>query len=331
MAKGQSDQDSTSFVPTGLKVRRHGSDHGSDVDASSPGQDMNTPKRSPQATVSLASVQLPPLGPASATTTAAQTSTTIPPVSPLPTSAPKTGFRPMPVLSILTLICLGILWMLGSWQWDKFVLKSRTPTAIAAAEPVAVAAALEGPNPEYRPVTVEGLIDTRIIKISTVQDAVRGYRIFSPVVLDAGGIFVDRGFVAEDQLNAIVILSGQVNLQGVVRLGARPNAYTPDNDPASDVWYWPDLPAMAANLGIASMAPSQGPAYYVSLTKVDPLGTGDVSVNPYADSKGANQIPPERHLGYALTWWGFGLALIGVYIGLHARTGRLGLGRARPS
>jgi surfeit locus 1 family protein len=70
--------------------------------------------------------------------------------------------------------------------------------------------------------------------------------------------------------------------------------------------------------------------YYVAQSEVDPLATGILSANPYADSKGTNQIEPGTHLGYALQWWGFGLALIGVYIGLHVRTGRLRF-RAAPS
>jgi surfeit locus 1 family protein len=311
MAQGQNENELASFLPKGLKVR---------------GGAPEAPLEVPSAIAEQSAFPAKPLSENEPFVERRK--------APLPSvQEAKGGFRPMPILTIVTLICLGVLWMLGSWQWDKFVLKSAAPSQTTTILPATstVASALEAPNPEYRPVVVDGLIDSRIIKISTVQNAVRGYRIFSPVVLEAGGIFVDRGFVAEDQLNRIVVLSGQVNLEGVLRVGARPNAYTPDNDPASDVWYWPDLPAMALSLGIASMGQAAGPGYYVSLTKVDPLGTGDIVINPYADSKGANQIPADRHLGYALTWWGFGLALIGVYIGMHVRAGRLRFGRLRTS
>ena len=314
MAKSESDGNGSTFLPNGLKVRSNAS------------VALDPKVSNLQATVSRGSVELPPFNHPDAPDVALHS-------LPEPTPQPphRNGFRPMPVLTVLTLICLGLLWWLGSWQWDKFVSKSRAPTAIAAIDPASVAAALEAPNPEYRPVFVDGLIDSRTIKISSVQNGVRGFRIFAPVLLEAGGIFVDQGFVGESDVNLIVVQSGQVRLSGVLRVGARPNQYTPDNDPAQEVWYWPDLPVMAASLGIASMGPVTGsanglaarPSYYVSLSKVDPLGTGDSAINPYADSKGANQIEPERHLGYALTWWGFGLALIGVYIGLQVRTGRL--------
>jgi surfeit locus 1 family protein len=327
MAKGQTDSESPAWVPSGLKVR------GSAPEIT-PLARPNTVSMSVLNTLPLAAEDAAQEGQAQislltdnlsrrSTDNLSETSRLPPEIPP----ANKPGFRPMPVLTILTLICLGILFWLGQWQWVKFVDKSKAPTAIAAIEPTSVAAALEAENPEYRPVIVEGISDPRTIKISTVQGGVRGYRLFSPVVLEVGGIFVDRGFVGEDDVSRVTPPTGQVRLNGVLRKGAKPNNYTPDNDPASDVWYWPDLTAMADMLVIQTTS-SQ---HYVALTQVDPLATGNTIKNPYADSKGANQIEPERHLGYALTWWGFGLALIGVYIGLHVRTGRLVLRRATPS
>jgi surfeit locus 1 family protein len=239
----------------------------------------------------------------------------------------KPGFRPMPILTILALICLGVLISLGQWQWDKYTAKSKTPTAVEAVAPSSVAAALEAPNPEYRPVIVDGFADPRTIKISVVQNGIRGYRLISPVVLEAGGIFVDRGFVGEDELARVIAPTGQVRLMGVLRKGARPNRYTPDNDPGADTWYWPELTAMADMLVMQTTSAQ----FYVALSIVDPLATGTATPNPYADSQGTSQIEPGTHLGYALQWWGFGLALIGVYIGLHVRTGRLSFRRAIPS
>lgn len=238
----------------------------------------------------------------------------------------KAGFRPMPIFSFLTLICLGILASLGQWQWDKYVAKSRAPSEVNAIAPASVAAALEAPNPEYRPVIVDGLADPRTIKISVVQNGVRGYRLMSPVVLEAGGIFVDRGFVSEEDVARTRPQSGQVNLVGVLRKGAKPNRFTPENDPASDVWYWPDITAMSDMLLIQTTSAQ----YYVAMSHVDPLATGKLTKNPYADSAGTSQIAPGTHLGYAMQWWGFGLALIGVYIGLHVRTGRLRFRDAHP-
>ena len=236
-----------------------------------------------------------------------------------PLAGEELGFRPMPVLTILTLICLAILYVLGNWQWTKFVDKSRAPAVAAASEPVSVSAALQSPTPEFVQVQLTGVADPRSVQVRALRDGIAGFRLFSPVVMEDGWIFVDRGFVAEADVAKAPPVSGPVNYRGILRKGAKANSFTPDNDPARQDWFWPDLSAMGASLKLIGGSPS----YYVSLTLVDPLATGQSEINPWADSKGANQIPPERHLGYALTWWGFGFALIGVYTGLHLRTGRL--------
>ncbi|CAN1529114.1 COG3346 Uncharacterized conserved protein [Caulobacteraceae bacterium] len=288
------------WVPAGLKVRGKASGKQTPASTSAPPEMVPEPPAEP------AQEAAPEANPAKAEVKA------------------KASFRPMPVLTVLSLICLGILYMLGDWQWAKYVEKSRAPALSAATAPVSVAAALQSSQPEYRPVELTGLVDPRSVNVRALRDGISGYRIFTPVVLEDGWIFVDRGFVAEADADKVPALAGQISYRGVLRKGAKANSFTPDNDPILKDWYWPDLPAMGASLKLTSGSP----AYYVALNLVDPLASGQTQINPWADSKGANQIPPERHLGYALTWWGFGFALIGVYTGLHIRTGRLRFGRS---
>jgi surfeit locus 1 family protein len=308
MADGQKDTDLNPFVPSGLKVRGAASSKPVVAPRSAPYSDADFPKR--RASDKIAAIIDPALEPLPISD---------PPINPKASKGRRAGFEPMPILTLVTAICLAILALLGSWQWEKFVTKSDAPVEVSAAAPSSVDVALQASNPEFRPVVVEGLMDARTIKISAVQDAVRGYRLFSPVIMEVGSVFVDRGFVSEDDVAKLPSPAGQVRLEGIVRLGAKANAYTPDNEAVRDVWYWPDLKAMADVLLIQPVSNK----YYVALKTVDPLVSGRPVINPYADKKGANQIPPERHLGYALTWWGFGLALIGVYIGMHVRAGRL--------
>jgi surfeit locus 1 family protein len=288
------------WVPAGLKVR--GKTGRKQIPAS--------PKAQP------AMAPAPPVEPVQAVEPEAN--------PPKPATESKASFRPMPVLTVLSIICLGILYMLGDWQWTKYVEKSRAPAVSAATPPVSVAAALQSAQPEYRPVELTGLVDPRSVNVRALRDGISGFRIFTPVVLEDGWIFVDRGFVAEADADKVPALSGQITYRGVLRKGAKANSFTPDNDPILKDWFWPDLPAMGASLRLTGGSP----AYYVALTLVDPLATGQTQINPWADSKGANQVPPLRHWGYALTWWGFGFALIGVYTGLHIRTGRLRFGRS---
>jgi surfeit locus 1 family protein len=318
MAERQTGTDAGSWVPAGLKVRG-GAPVAETPASKTPANDTAT-SAGPSVSPALSFPPLPANDPVAYIVDPALEPA--PHLSPNPNQMPhgrNPGFEPLPILTLVTAICLVILIWLGSWQWEKFVQKSTAPKNIATIEAAPVPVALEASTPEYRPVVVEGLMDSRTIKINAVQDSVRGYRLFSPVVMDVGSVFVDRGFVSEADVSRIAPVVGQVRLNGVLRAGAKANAYTPGNEAVRDVWYWPDIKAMSDTLMIQPISDH----YYVAITQVDPMATGSVTPNPYADSKGANQIPPERHLGYALTWWGFGLALLGVYIGMHVRAGRL--------
>ena len=50
---------------------------------------------------------------------------------------------------------------------------------------------------------------------------------------------------------------------------------------------------------------------------------GRAEPNPFAGAAARDPLPPERHLGYAITWWGLAAALVGVYLAYHLRAGRL--------
>jgi surfeit locus 1 family protein len=225
MAKDPTEPDIGSWVPTGLKVR------------------SSAPVAKPSK-ITRDALELEPVFDSNPTTPQRRTTDFVQAHDSAPapskgTNDGKAGFRPMLILSILTLICLGILFSLGQWQWDKYIAKTKAPTQTVAIEPTSVAAALEATHPEYRSVIVEGLADPRTIKISVVQNGVRGYRLLSPVVMEAGGIFVDRGFIDEIDVARAIAPTGQVRLTGVLRKGARPNRYTPDNDPVGDFWSRP--------------------------------------------------------------------------------------------
>ncbi|GIU67173.1 SURF1 family protein [Candidatus Phycosocius spiralis] len=231
----------------------------------------------------------------------------------------QTGFKPMPALTVISILCLVLLYQLGHWQWVKFVEKSAAPAVSAAAKPVSIQAAFSSAPFEYQVVEAKGTLDPRVIGVRALHDGVSGRRLFSPMQSNGRWIFIDLGFVAEADLAKVPVVAGPRSYRGVLRKGAKANSFTPENDPTKQMWFWPDLAAMAGSLNLpADIAP-----FYIAISQVDPLNKGQLQANPWADPKGANQIPPERHLGYALTWWGFGFALIGVYTGLHLRTGRL--------
>jgi len=58
-------------------------------------------------------------------------------------------------------------------------------------------------------------------------------------------------------------------------------------------------------------------------------GQTRTTTNPYGAPTPVDPLPPERHFGYALTWWGLAAALFVIYWVFHASRGRLSL-RGKP-
>lgn len=228
-------------------------------------------------------------------------------------------FRPAPIMTLAALPALALLLTLGQWQWARFDMKRDAPPPQAVAEAIRPLEDVLATGPAERmPVRATGSWQPGAIQVYALVDGRRGARQFLRLETGAGAVLVDRGWVREGDVAPVPTGTGSVD--GVLRAGVRANAFTPDNDPASGTWYWPDIPAMGQALG----SPLATEAFYVAQITVDPLQTGTPTANPWADPKGADQLPAERHLGYALTWWGLAAALIGVWLAVQLRTGRIG-------
>ena len=59
-----------------------------------------------------------------------------------------------------------------------------------------------------------------------------------------------------------------------------------------------------------------------TLIRTDNL-TSAPAANPLLIPGDSERLPPERHFGYAITWWGLAMALAGVYLAFHYQRGRL--------
>jgi surfeit locus 1 family protein len=88
------------------------------------------------------------------------------------------------------------------------------------------------------------------------------------------------------------------------------------------LWFAVDLPAMGRNAGLENVA-----EYYIAGTYVG--ADGRAIANPFALAPGADTLPPARHLGYALTWYGLALVLMAIYFAYHISVGRLAFARTR--
>lgn len=224
-------------------------------------------------------------------------------------------FRPLPLMTLLTLAALAILVMLGRWQWERYAEKSA-----AAEEPLA-----EMTVADYQPIP-DAIQFVHGVRPDTHQ---QGWRVFAPVAYGDTTVFIDADFIPE----VTAPDPSEVRFPAVLRTGApivgasiRPEPPAPLTlapRPLQRLWFAVDLEAMGRNGGLPNVAD-----YYIASAYVG--ADGRATPNPFALAPGADVLPPARHLGYALTWYGLALVLVVIYFAYHVSVGRLSLRPPRP-
>lgn len=206
--------------------------------------------------------------------------------------------RAWPVL-LATVLGLAILCSLGFWQVQRLGQKQALIATLQARmdeNPVPLADALKrvsaGEDIEYLKVTADGAVDlSHILKKQSSFKGMPAWQAIAPFkALDGSTVLVDLG-VATAEPAAIN------KLVGVLRLHNKGKGYFDnDNNASTNEWFWWDVPAMQKAAGIS------GPLVIVQSLQ---SGQGFEATEPKVEL--AN-----NHLGYAITWFGLALALVGV-------------------
>jgi len=230
----------------------------------------------------------------------------------------------------LALPALLILVGLGTWQMQRKEWKEGLIAQIAARvhqPPVALADAEKQPpgSHEYARVKVRGTFrhDAEQLVWEPDPRLGPGYHVYTPLRLDDGRfILVNRGYVTEalkaPSTRAQGQVSGEVEVVGLLREPPARGTFDPNRDAKSGVWYWRDFEGMT-RAALRSDA-NKAVRYF--------LDAEAAPANPGGWPRGgATRLTlPNRHLEYALTWYGLAATLIGVLIAFVV--GRL---RTRPS
>lgn len=221
--------------------------------------------------------------------------------------------------AIATLVAFVILIALGNWQMRRLEWKQGLIGAISErthTEPVPVSEVEwreeNGGDIEYTRVKAKGrLLNDKELHIYALDEQIGpGWYVITPLEQEDGSIvFINRGFVPDEMKDPGKRqqgqLEGEVQIVGLARRPEEATTFTPENDVAKDVWYWRDLAAM---------------------TKAD-FGDGPPRIVPFYIDAAAEPAPPggwpkggvtrlelpNRHLEYALTWYGLGAALLIVF------------------
>jgi surfeit locus 1 family protein len=206
------------------------------------------------------------------------------------------------VLWGLTSICLVILLALGAWQWARMQEREAQFAAIAAAAlaPPLDARALTGADAalEYRAIAAVIDADARAISLFGPRP-----RTFQRVRLGDGRILL-----AETGIGGGAAAPGAA-VDGVARLLTIDPGKPADNTAKAE--FFQPGPMLAAALGVTDAT------WYIAARRVV-TPSGATMDNPRADPR-ASAAGPERHLGYALTWFGLAIGLLVVATLLHRR------------
>jgi surfeit locus 1 family protein len=229
--------------------------------------------------------------------------------------------RGLVVPALFTLVGLALLIGLGVWQLERKAWKEALIAAITrrmnaaplALPPPARWASLDAAHDEFTRVTFRADFENdREALVFAGASAFRpdvsgtGYWVFTPARLSNGArVVVNRGFVPEANKDpasrAAGLVTGPVEIVGVLRWPERAGWFTPAGDPAANLWFARDPLAIAAAKGWGDVAP-----FYVEQEAPTPPGglptPGKLVVNL-----------PNNHLQYALTWFGLAAVLAGVF------------------
>ena len=208
---------------------------------------------------------------------------------------------------------LAILAGLGFWQLERLAWKEELIASRQAGftlDPVPVhRLPIEGWRRfEYRLVSFRGryLHDREIRVINRRHDGKTGIGLLTPMALEGGGeLLVDRGWIPNRE-QAIDRPDGVISLTGILRAGGRPNRWVPDNDPVTGDWFFIDVDGMAAAKGL------QSPYPFIARIAAE--------LSPergYPQALPGLPALPNRHLGYALTWFGLAAVLVVIFVIYH--------------
>ena len=223
-------------------------------------------------------------------------------------------FKPMPILTIFTMELFCFLLSFGNWQWRRYQYKLASEAALPA--PYATAQMVQSFPREFMKVQLSGEISEKTIGVFATANGQTGYRHFAQFKTEGRNYLIDLGWLNEADSKQFAHEKATKTIEGVLRSSHRPNAFFAANQPERHLYYWPELSLLAREFANSSYQ-----EFYVAVSHSDLKNTGNPTPNPWADSKGASYIEPARHLGYALTWWGLAISLIGVYIAMHIKAG----------
>jgi surfeit locus 1 family protein len=203
---------------------------------------------------------------------------------------------------LVTLPLLAVLVALGTWQAQRLGWKTAILARIDAAE-AGPPAPLPADPADFAKVEAAGRFDharESLVGLE-VRGAVLGSRLVTPLLRDgAPAILVDRGWVPLERRDGVSRPEGELRVTAWVRPTERVGWFSAADDPAGRRFYTFDPDTIGPALGLPALAP------------FGLVALGEATGLPQPDRRLPR--PSNNHLGYAITWYGLAVALVGVFL-----------------
>lgn len=159
------------------------------------------------------------------------------------------------------------------------------------------------------------LHDRELLLPGKTYKGTHGLWIVTPFRLEDGReVIVNRGWVPDRyqrrETRREGLFPGVVTLEGILRVPGWGGweSMRPDNQPAANVWFYFDLPAMAEAAGLTNAE-----------TRIYVEALGDESTGLLPIGLDRKVELPNDHLQYAITWFLLSLTLVVIYVIFHLR------------
>ena len=220
--------------------------------------------------------------------------------------------------TLATVAALSVLVGLGTWQlerkrWKEDLLAKIATRVTAAPVPLTRVLAMmnSGADVEYVHVLAHGrYLHDKERYLYAPAPGGQAWHVYTPLQIENGSlIWVNRGLVPDADKDQSRRMRGQIagetEVRGLIRVPMAKDLFTPENNAQGNLWYWPDLAAMTAS---AFPAGTMALPFAID-ADAEPAPPGGLPKG------GATRISlPNRHLEYAVTWYGLAATLIGVYL-----------------
>ena len=223
------------------------------------------------------------------------------------------------LMTALTLLAVPSFIRLGIWQWHRAEAKRALATAFAAGSAAmhdldhGSAAAL----PRYAQVRARGRYDGahQFLLENLSHDGQPGYEVLTPLQLEDGRtVLVNRGWLpltaSRQQLPDVALESAPDEASVTGRLDHLPvPGIALGRQPPQPAAPWPKLTSFPTMADLSSALGRPLEPQQLLLAADAPLG--------YVRDWHPSGIGPERHIAYAVQWWGFALVALVLYARLN--------------